>query len=95
MSAAALAASLTLHLAGEGLALYAPHAARWYVKSDTPMPVSDAPPALAVGHDIKTFAPAKGGKQVQRLLTELQMLLHAPNLLISILHLTLYQIVQK
>ena len=51
---AALSAQLTLHLAAEGLTLYAPHPARWYVKSDAPLPMSDAPPDAAVGRDIQS-----------------------------------------
>jgi hypothetical protein len=72
--AAALAAPLTLHLAGEGLALYAPHPARWYIRSENLLTMSDAPPHTAAGRDIQSFT---SNKAAQRLLTELQMLLHA------------------
>ena len=77
-ASAALAAMLTLHLAGEGLALYAPNPARWYVRSETPLPMSSTHPAAAVGRDIQSFAPHFAPhKNAQRLLTEIQMLLHA------------------
>lgn len=78
MESAALAAKLTLHLASEGLALYAPNPARWYVRSETPLPMSSTHPSAAVGRDIQSFTPNRTPhKNAQRLLTEIQMLLHA------------------
>ncbi|MBM3340496.1 MAG: hypothetical protein FJY56_00045 [Betaproteobacteria bacterium] len=74
----ALAATLAEHLRAEQLTLHAPRPDRWYLRCDQPPAISTSSLASVAGHGIDAFLP-KGADALRwhRLLTEMQMLLHA------------------
>lgn len=72
--AAALAEALNRHFAVEGLQFLAPHPSRWYLQQEE-APIHDSPPLSAVAG--KPLPRNRGTDRWHRLLTEMQMLLHA------------------
>lgn len=74
---AALAATLSSHLAQENIALHAPRPGLWLVRSDEVPAMTTHHLDAAVGQDVRGFLPqGAGSRRWHRLLTEMQMLLH-------------------
>jgi hypothetical protein len=75
---AALAGTLAEHLRGENLTLHAPQPQQWFVRSDTPPAMTTSSLDTVIGRDIREFLPqGADSRRWHRILTEMQMLLHA------------------
>ncbi|MCL6263211.1 hypothetical protein [Craterilacuibacter sp. RT1T] len=74
----ALLSSLNALLQEDGMRLYAPHPARWFLHMPAPAAASFTPLADAIGEDVNRLLPSgEKGLIWCRLLNELQMLLYA------------------
>jgi hypothetical protein len=73
-----LCASLNRHFSREGLAFFAPHPQRWYVRLDAEPAIETVPLSQAVGRNVHGLLP-KGAEAARwvRLFNEIQMLLFA------------------
>ena len=74
----AFAATLAEHLREENVTLHAARPGHWFLRCDAPPVMTTAPLGRATGHDVRTFLPqGKDSARWHRILTEIQMLLHA------------------
>lgn len=74
----ALAATLTVHLRGDGITLHAPQPMRWYMQCATAPEITTRDIDDVIGQDIEHGLPqGRDALAWHRRLTELQMLLHA------------------
>jgi hypothetical protein len=75
---AALAATIAAHVRGDNMVLHTPASGRWYLHCDTAPAISTTALDDVVGRDVQPYLP-KGADALRwhRLLTEIQMLLHA------------------
>ena len=75
---AAFAAMLAEHLREEHVTLHAPRPDRWFLQCDTPPMMTTASLDTVTGRDVRTFLPqGPDSPRWHRILTEIQMLLHA------------------
>jgi hypothetical protein len=75
---AALASTLAAHLHGENVTLHAPRPDQWFVQCDTPPAMTTSRLDRVMGRDVREYLPqGADSRRWHRLLTELQMLLHA------------------
>lgn len=73
-----LCAALNEHFAGQGMAFFAPHPQRWYVRTGSLPDIETVPLSLAAGRNVRDLLP--GGRDAahwRRVFNEIQMLLHA------------------
>ncbi len=76
--AAALCISLNEHFAGAGMLFFAPHPRRWYVQVETEPQMTNTPLRQVAWRDAKSHPPqGVDALHWQRIITEVQMLLHA------------------
>ncbi len=76
--AAAIAATLAEHLGEEHLTLHAPQPGQWFLRCDTPPAMTTTSVDTVIGRDIRNALPqGADGPRWHRILTEIQMLLHA------------------
>lgn len=76
VDAAQLCAALDAHFAGQGMAFFAPHPQRWYLRLDAPPDIRTVPLSQAGGGDIRGLLPeGQEGARWQQLFNEMQMLL--------------------
>ena len=73
-----LCAALNEHFAGQGMAFFAPHPQRWYVRLDRLPDIETVPLSQAAGRNVRDLLP-KGNEAAHwhRLFNEIQMLLFA------------------
>ena len=75
---AAFAAMLTAHLHDENITLHAPQPRHWYLRCDKPPVMTTSSLDTVTGRDVRTFLPqGADSPRWHRILTEIQMLLHA------------------
>jgi hypothetical protein len=75
---AALAATLAQHLGGDNISLHAPQPQQWFVCSATPPAMTTTSLDTVIGRDVRDFLPqGPDSRRWHRILTEMQMLLHA------------------
>jgi hypothetical protein len=75
--AAQLCAALNAHFEGQGMAFFAPHPQRWYLRLDAQPDIRTVPISQAGGGDIRGMLPeGPEGARWQQLSNEMQMLLH-------------------
>jgi hypothetical protein len=75
---AAFAAMLAEHLRDEQVSLHAPQVGRWFLRCDTPPVMTTTSLDTVLGRDVRTFLPqGADSARWHRILTEIQMLLHA------------------
>jgi hypothetical protein len=75
--AARLCAALNAHFEGQGMAFFAPHPQRWYLRLDAQPDIRTVPISQAGGGDIRGMLPeGPEGARWQQLSNEMQMLLH-------------------
>ncbi len=75
---AAFAAMLGAHLHDENVTLHAPRPHHWFLQCDSPPVMTTAGLDTVTGRDIRTFLPqGADSPRWHRILTEIQMLLHA------------------
>lgn len=67
-------ASLNRHFSGEGLAFFAPHPQRWYVRLDAGPETGFVPLSQAAGRDVRELL-SRGAGRCSHLFNEIQMLL--------------------
>ena len=73
----ALLDSLNQHFGADDLYFFAGQSRRWYLRLSQTPEISTTLPAMAVGRDVRPFAPqGSGAARWNRLLNEMQMLLH-------------------
>lgn len=73
-----LCASLNQHFAGQGMAFFAPHPQRWYVRLDSLPDIRTRPISQVIGRDVKTLLPVGAeAPRWNRVFNEIQMLLFA------------------
>lgn len=71
-------ASLNEHFAGQGMAFFAPHPQRWYVRLAEPAEITTVPLSQAAGHNIHGNLPTGAGAlRWHQIFNEIQMLLFA------------------
>lgn len=71
-----LCASLNEHFAGQGMAFFAPHPARWYLRLDALPDIQTVPLSQASGRNIHGNLPTgAGSRRWHQLFNEIQMLL--------------------
>lgn len=76
--AAALTNTLADHLRGEQLTLHAAQPQQWFIRSDTPPAMATTSLDTVIGRDVRDFLPQGAHSRCwHRILTEIQMLLHA------------------
>lgn len=77
-AAAAMCISLNEHFAGTGMHFHAPHPRRWYVQVEVEPQMTNTPLRQVAWRDAKSHPP-QGADALhwQRIITEVQMLLHA------------------
>jgi hypothetical protein len=74
----AFAAMLAEHLREEHVTLHAPQSGRWFLQCDTPPAMTTTSLDAVTGRDVRTFLPqGPDSARWHRILTEIQMLLHA------------------
>lgn len=74
--AAQLCAALNEHFSGQGMAFFAPHPQRWYLRLDAQPDIRTVPMSQAGGGDIRGLLPeGPEGARWQQLFNEMQMLL--------------------
>lgn len=74
----AFADMLVEHLHEEHVTLHAPQPGHWFLHCDTPPAMTTTPLGRVTGRDVRTFLPqGKDSARWHRILTEIQMLLHA------------------
>ena len=74
----AFVATLADHLREENLRLHAPQSGRWFLHSDTVPSMTTSSLATVTGHDVRPYLPhGTDSARWHRILTEIQMLLHA------------------
>lgn len=74
----AFAAMLAAHLGEENVTLHAPQPSQWYLRCDTPPAMTTTSLDIVTGRDVRTFLPqGPDSARWHRILTEIQMLLHA------------------
>ncbi len=73
-----LCAALNEHFAGQGMAFFAPHPQRWYLRVDRLPDIETVPLSQAAGRNVRGLLP-RGGEAAHwhRLFNEIQMLLFA------------------
>jgi hypothetical protein len=75
---AALASTLAAHLRDENVTLHAPRPDQWFIRSDLPCVMTTTGLDRVVGRDVRECLPqGADSRRWHRLLTEMQMLLHA------------------
>jgi len=76
--AAALCASLNAHFTGQGMAFFAPHPQRWYVRLDTLPRIRTTPLSEVLGGNVRGALPTgEDAAYWHQLFNEIQMLLFA------------------
>lgn len=71
-------ASLNEHFADQGVEFFAPHPERWYVKMHELPEIVTVPLSQVAGRNIHGNLPSgAGGRRLQQIFNEIQMLLHA------------------
>jgi hypothetical protein len=74
----AFATMLAEHLREENVTLHAPQPNRWFLQCDTPPAMTTTSLDVVTGRDVRTFLPqGPDSARWHRILTEIQMLLHA------------------
>lgn len=74
----ALAATLAEHLREEHITLHAPQPERWFLHCDVPPVMTTSGLGVVAGNDVRAFLPqGADSRRWHRILTEMQMLLHA------------------
>lgn len=76
--AAALCASLNQHFAGQGMAFFAPHPQRWYMRLDALPRIHTTPLSQVIGGDVRRVLPTgEDSSHWHQVFNEIQMLLFA------------------
>lgn len=74
----AFAATLAAHLREENITLHEPRPGHWFLRCDTAPAMTTTNLGAVIGNDVRTFLPrGPGSARWHRILTEIQMLLHA------------------
>ncbi len=77
-ASAAYTATLTSHLREENISLHAPQPGHWFLRCDVVPAMTTTCLAAVIGHDVRPFLPhGTDSARWHRILTEIQMLLHA------------------
>jgi len=75
---AAFVATLADHLQGESVTLHAPHPDRWFLRCDAAPSMTTSSLGTVIGRDVRPYLPqGPDSARWHRILTEIQMLLHA------------------